>query len=97
LDAGQSEIFKAPSLKNIAVTGPYMHDGRFATLLEVIEHYNSGVQSGPALDRRLHGREGEPIRLGLTQEEKNALVAFLGTLTDFDLLADPKFSDPFVN
>jgi cytochrome c peroxidase len=97
LDAGQTVVFKSPSLKNVAITGPYMHDGRFATLLEVVEHYNSGVQGGPALDRRLRGRGGQPGRLNLTEVEKNAMVAFLGTLTDFDLLADPRFSDPFIH
>ena len=104
LDAGETMIFKSPSLKNVAVTGPYMHDGRFETLLEVVEHYNSGVQPGPALDRRLTaggpggpgGRGGQPLRLNLTDAEKQALVAFMQTLTDTELLADPRFADPFI-
>lgn len=99
LDANETVIFKAPSLKNIAVTGPYMHDGRFATLEEVIEHYNSGIQMGPTLDNRLRtaGPNGQqqPLRLNLTQAEKNALLAFLNTLTDESLLNEAKFSDPF--
>ncbi len=72
--------FKAPSLRNVAVTAPYMHDGRFATLEEVIEHYNSGVRRNPNLDPNLgkHPAGG----LGLTADEKRALVAFLKTLTD---------------
>ena len=72
--------FKAPSLRNIALTAPYMHDGRFATLEEVIEHYSSGTQRSPTLDPNLakHPEAG----LQLTAEEKHALVAFLKTLTD---------------
>lgn len=96
LDAGQTAIFKAPSLKNVAITGPYMHDGRFATLEQVIEHYASGVQNGPALDYRLRGIDGQPQRLHLSAADKSALVAFLRTLTDRTLTSDPKFSDPFV-
>lgn len=72
--------FKTPSLRNVAVRAPYMHDGRFATLEEVVEHYNSGVRRRPNLDPNLakHPAEG----LGLTDEEKGELVAFLRTLTD---------------
>ena len=98
LDADETIIFKSPSLKNIAVTGPYMHDGRFATLEEVVEHYNSGIQMGPTLDNRLRvptPNGQQPLRLNLSQAEKDALVAFLKTLTDEALLGDEKFSDPF--
>ncbi len=90
--------FRAPSLRNIALTAPYMHDGRFATLLEVVEHYNSGVQPHANLDDRVtvdFTPGGEPYQLNLSQEEKEALVAFLLTLTDFQLLQDPRYSDPF--
>ena len=87
--------FKAPSLRNIAVRAPYMHDGRFETLREVIDHYNSGVQRHPDLDGRMTRRGGEPRRLNLSDDEIDALVAFLGTLTDEAFLADPKFSNPF--
>ena len=89
--------FKAPSLRNIAVRAPYMHDGRFATLREVIEHYNSGVQQHPNLDRSMRSRNGEPRRLNLSEDQIDALVAFLETLTDEAFLGDPKFSDPFQN
>ncbi len=77
--------FSTPSLRNIALTAPYMHDGRFATLEEVVEHYDSGLFHSPTLDPNLakHPREG----LGLTVEDKAALVAFLKSLTD------PKFAD----
>ncbi len=97
LDLGETVVFKSPSLKNVAVSGPYMHDGRFATLEQVIEHYNSGIQPGPALDRRLSGRGGQPDRLNLSEADKAALVAFLRTMTDHALLVDPKFSNPFIN
>lgn len=72
--------FKTPSLRNIAVTAPYMHDGRFSTLEEVVEHYSSGVQRSETLDPNLakHPDAG----LQLTTAEKRALVAFLKTLTD---------------
>ena len=89
LDAGRSVVtgnttdrgkFKTPSLRNVALTGPYMHDGRFATLEEVIAHYDHGVQRAAALDPNLakHPNAG----LGLTSEEQRALVAFLRALTD---------------
>jgi cytochrome c peroxidase len=97
LDAGQDEVFKAPSLKNIALDGHLMHDGRFSTLEEVVEHYNSGIQDGPALDNRLRAPGGEPVQLNLTIEEKAALVAFLETLTDYNLIANPAFGDPFLD
>lgn len=87
--------FKVPSLRNIGVRAPFMHDGRFATLAQVVEHYNSGVQPHPNLDPRLRLPNGNPIRLNLTQAQKNALVAFMNTLTDPAFLADPRYSDPF--
>lgn len=77
---GDCGKFKTPSLRNVGVTAPYMHDGRFNTLEEVVEHYDSGVQRNANLDPNLakHPEGG----LGLTSEEKRALVAFLKTLTD---------------
>ena len=90
--------FKVPSLRNIELTGPYMHDGRFETLLEVVEHYNSGVQASATLDNRLRGGQGnQPRRLNLSNDEKNALVAFMRTLTDEDLANDVKYANPFKN
>ncbi len=72
--------FKTPSLRNIARTAPYMHDGRFATLEEVVEHYSSGVRSSATLDPNLAKHPAGGIQL--TPEEKADLVAFLKTLTD---------------
>jgi len=94
LDPGETRLFKAPSLRSVGLTGPYMHDGRFATLAEVVEFYDHGIQPGPALDSRL--RQGSaPQRLNLRAEDRAALVAFLMTLTDTALTTDSRFSDPF--
>ncbi|MEY2428076.1 MAG: cytochrome c peroxidase [Verrucomicrobiota bacterium] len=78
---GDQGKFAVPSLRNIAVTGPYMHDGRFRTLEEVVEHYCSGVRRSATLDPNLakHPDAGVP----LPEEDKRALVAFLKTLTDY--------------
>ena len=72
--------FITPSLRNIALTAPYMHDGRFKTLEEVISHYDSGLHRSPTLDPNLakHPRDG----LGLSEEDKSSLIALLRTLTD---------------
>lgn len=94
-DASKEGVFKVPSLRNVAVTAPYMHDGRFNSLMEVVEHYNANIQKHPNLDPRLRDWEGNPWRLGLTQDEKLALVAFLNTLTDESFMKDERFSDPF--
>jgi cytochrome c peroxidase len=85
----QIGLFKSPSLRNVEVTGPYMHDGRFKTLEEVVEHYSTGVKSHPNADGRLRRR------LNFSTQEKANLVAFLKTLTDQQFLTDPRFSDPF--
>ena len=87
--------FKVPSLRNVAVRGRFMHDGRFGSLAEVVEFYNSGVQGGANLSARLQDNQGNPIRLNLSQTEKDALLAFLNTLTDQSFLTDVCFSNPF--
>lgn len=87
--------FKVPSLRNIELTAPYMHDGRFATLEDVVEFYNSGVVDNPNLSGPLRTKGGDVKRLNLTTAEKAALVAFMKTLTDPDLATDEKLSDPF--
>lgn len=94
LDAGETRLFKAPSLRNVGLTGPYMHDGRFATLAEVVDFYDHGIQEGPALDHRLKPG-GRPQRLNLSIADRAALAAFLMTLTDRALTTDARFSDPF--
>jgi cytochrome c peroxidase len=96
-DPGQGEgTFRAASLRNIARTAPYMHDGRFRTLREVIDHYDHDIQPAPALSPLLRVRNGdEPRRLGMTEGQKQAMEAILETFTDQAMLEDPKFSDPF--
>ena len=90
-------VFRPASLRNIEVSGPYMHDGRFATLRDVINHYDHGIQDGPNLDGLLFGLGDGPMRLNLSEEDKDALEAFLRTMTDQEFLTDPKFSDPFTD
>jgi cytochrome c peroxidase len=85
----QAGQFKSPSLRNVEYAGPYMHDGRFKTLEEVLDHYSTGVKAHPNLDGALRGRRQ------MDAEQKAALVAFLKTLSDPKFIADPKFSDPF--
>lgn len=89
-------VFKVPMLRNIGVTGPYMHDGRFETLEEVVEHYSSGVKNHPNLHQNLRKDNGQAKNLDLTQTEKDNLVAFLNTLTDLSSMTLEKYADPFV-
>ncbi|MFB1002598.1 MAG: hypothetical protein QMC70_00460 [Bacteroidia bacterium] len=93
LDRGK---FKAPSLKNVALRGRFMHDGGLSSLREVIEHYNSGIQMNPNLDSHLIDiSSGTPVRMNLSNEEMEELEAFLNTLTDEPFLNDVKYSNPF--
>jgi cytochrome c peroxidase len=87
--------FKVGSLRNIELTAPYMHDGRFATLEQVVEHYSSGVKNHPNLSPQLRLPNGQPRLANLTVQEKAALVAFLKTLTDATITTDVKYSNPF--
>lgn len=86
---GYERLFKVPTLRNIDLTGPYMHDGRFVTLEEVIDHYSEGVESN---EWQTIIPEGG---FGFTDAEKNNLLAFLKTLTDKSFINDIKFSNPF--
>ena len=85
--AGDEGKFSVPSLRNVAVTAPYMHDGRFRTLEEVVEHYCTGMKRSATLDPNLakHPDSGLP----LSAADKEALVAFLKTLTDEKFLPPP--------
>ncbi|MBY6243839.1 methanobactin export MATE transporter MbnM [Methylosinus sp. Sm6] len=92
--------FRAPSLRNIAVTGPYMHDGSVATLEEVIDIYSRGgrkIETGPhAGDGAMSPlKSGLIVKIDLSAQEKADLLAFLKTLTDETLLASPRFYDPW--
>lgn len=93
-DAGR---FRVGSLRNVGVTAPYMHDGRFATLGEVLDHYSTMIRNHPNLDGSLRQRGQGPERYEFGAVERAALIAFLHTLTDENFLSDPRFSDPFVD
>lgn len=84
---------KVTSLRNIELTPPYMHDGRFRTLEEVVEHYNSGIQNSPTLDITL----ANTLQTGLmlTEQDKADLVAFMKTLTDETLMTNEEYANPF--
>lgn len=88
--------FKAVSLRNVALTAPYMHDGRFKTLEEVVTHYN-GLTPRPFLSPFLQNRSNTAKRtsLNLTAKEQGDLAAFLRLLTDSTFIKDPRFSNPF--
>jgi cytochrome c peroxidase len=101
LDATTTDIgagngrFKTSGLRNIELSAPFMHDGRFSTLEQVVEHYNSGVKAHPNLAPGLKDGSGNPIRLNFTAAQKSAMVAFLKTLTDNSVATEAKWSDPF--
>lgn len=84
--------FKVPSLRNIAYTAPYMHDGRFVNLDMVLEHYDSGVNDSETLDADL--KEGTRLGISLSDKEKSDLKAFLNTLSDPMFIKQPEFSAP---
>ncbi|MFT4522225.1 MAG: cytochrome c peroxidase [Bacteroidia bacterium] len=85
--------FKVTSLRNIALTAPYMHDGRFKTLDEVIDHYNNDIKPSSSLDPALENTREKGLFLDAAK--KADLKAFLQTLTDEELVKNPAFSDPF--
>ena len=111
VDGGRGEItgnssdygkFKSPSLRNIMESPPYMHDGRFMTIRQVLDHYNRGFRHGmpdslpqdPQVDALINKRLQFPP---MTSAELDTLEAFLETLTDYDFLTNPNLSNPFVN
>lgn len=87
LDYGK---FKSPTLRNIELTGPYMHDGRYATLEEVVNFYSEGLQHSPTVDPLMKQLSNGGVQL--TTEEKIALVSFLKTLSDEEFINNPEFS-----
>jgi len=92
-DTADKAKFKVTSLRNIAVTPPYMHDGRFQTLEEVIDHYNEGIRASTTIDPAIANTA--ETGLFLTDEDKVDLVNFLKTLTDEEMLGKEEFSSPF--
>ncbi len=89
-DPSEMGVFKVPMLRNITLTGPYMHDGRFATLEQVVEHYSTGIKNHPNLHQNL-----KPGGMNFSESEKAALVAFLKKLEDKESLLASRYSDPF--
>lgn len=94
LRSADNGVFKVPFLRNIELTGPYMHDGRFETLDEVIDHYSDGIQNHQNLDSKLKVGNSA-VKMNFSAADKAALKAYLLTLTDQEMIADVKFSDPF--
>jgi cytochrome c peroxidase len=88
--------FKVPSLRNIALTAPYMHDGRFDDLNDVLDFYNGDIENHAQLSDVLRGQGGRADQFNLNGGDRGEIVAFLRTLTDQALVTDPKFSDPFI-
>ncbi|MFT5999635.1 MAG: cytochrome c peroxidase [Neolewinella sp.] len=88
-------VFKVPFLRNIALTGPYMHDGRFETLRDVIDHYSEGIANHPNLHPFLKNTSNTARRFNFSASDKQALIDFLNTTTDETVLVDERFSDPF--
>jgi cytochrome c peroxidase len=86
--------FRTPSLRNCGIRSSFMHDGRYTTLDQVIEHYNSQVKQSPSLDP-IMTKPGKEFGLGFTAYDKQCLKAFLMTLTDSTFLNEPAFSSPF--
>ncbi|MDH3651442.1 MAG: cytochrome-c peroxidase [Saprospiraceae bacterium] len=86
--------FKTPTLRNLLFTAPYMHDGRFSTLEEVVDFYSEGVERSPTIDPLMKNVARGGVHL--TVREKKDLIAFLLTLTDSTFIIDPKFSNPFL-
>jgi cytochrome c peroxidase len=89
--------FRVVTLRNIALTAPYMHDGRFATLQAVIDHYSDHILPSLTLSPSLKDTANRPVNVQLTPEEKADLLAFLRMLTDSSFITDPRFSDPFAD
>jgi cytochrome c peroxidase len=87
LNQGDRGKFKTPSLRNVELTAPFMHDGRFQTLLECVQHYNTGFRYSANLDPNL----SFALKGRMTQQEMEDLVAFMKTLTDEEFVNNPAF------
>lgn len=92
-DTADIGLMKTTTLRNIALTPPYMHDGIFTTLREVIDHYDHGLQNSSTLDQALAMTMGTGLML--SEQDKDDLEAFLNTLTDYELITDERYSSPF--
>lgn len=88
-------MFKTPSLRNIELTAPYMHDGRFETLREVIEHYSHGIKKSPNIDPLIGSEFTTGVNINMTDAQIDDLISFLKSLTDYELLSNEELSNPF--
>ena len=91
-DPSDNGKFKSPSLRNLIFTAPYMHDGRFSTIDEVINHYSEGLQNSPTIDPLMKKVAQGGVQL--SPQEKANLKAFLLSLTDEEFISNPSFSNP---
>ena len=100
-DKGRSRItgkpeddykFRVPGLRNVELSLPYMHDGRFDTLKDVLDFYDSGIEETPNISQQLYQDDGS-MGIPMTEQEKNKIIAFLKTLTDVDFTLDERFSE----
>ena len=94
-DQTMNGAFKTPFLRNLPYSAPYMHDGRFSTLSEVVDHYSDGILPHPNLHRRLKNEDGSPRNLRLSEADKQALVSFLEMTADRSIMTANHLSDPF--
>ncbi|MDO8366127.1 MAG: cytochrome c peroxidase [Saprospiraceae bacterium] len=92
LDMG---TFKVPALRNVGLTAPYMHDGRFQTLEQVVEHYSTGIKPHNNLHKDLQNTNGTPKKMNFNTQDKEALIAFLRSLSDEKMTQDKRFANPF--
>ena len=88
-------VFRIPGLRNVSLSAPYMHDGRFQTLEEVVDFYSEGINRHPNLDNKLKEEGGNPKKMNFTIEEKAAIIQFLHTLTGRSHLDNASFYNPF--
>lgn len=95
VSANPSDIgrFRTPTLRNLIYTAPYMHDGRFETLEEVIDFYSEGLKFSETIDPLM--KKVDQGGINLNQEEKENLIAFLKTLTDTGFVSNPEYANPF--
>lgn len=93
LDVRDSLSFRVPSLRNVELTAPYMHDGRFRTLEAVLKHYVNNLKPNPNLDPLLRKQDGS-IGLSLSEKEQKQIIAFLKTLTDNEFISNKNLEEP---
>lgn len=88
--------FRLPNLDNVEFTAPYMHDGRYKTLEEVLDFYEHGIQRSANLDHRLQDKNGNALRMNITPYHRQAIIAYLKARSDRTILTDTRFSNPFL-